>query len=223
MIRYLIPSVPDQGEDPSPASDAKWERSAADEPTATVEQHVETINSLNPRVFVAVSTIVGAGYGLFARTAISQGAVVCEYKGERLTRRRFKERYPRDDAQYSFALQRGFLPGTRVRLMPLAMPIPRERTDSRIVRRLRTASECTSWRCATSNLARRCCSIMVRGITGNIPVDHRLAPWLSSRRRQRRSSYRRSRERRIVPTRRTPRCRTRTSQRHRPGGFCTFL
>jgi hypothetical protein len=129
MFRYFVPAKRAPVDPEPPASNAKWDHdvqaesngapalSGGGEAVAGVvpvrEQlaaaHAEAVNAVQPRVFVAQSTIPGAGRGLFARVDIPRDSLVVEYKGELLTKRRFNQRYPADDARYSFALAKGFL------------------------------------------------------------------------------------------------------------------
>ena len=52
------------------------------------------------RLYVAISTIDGAGYGLFARVEFAANAYICAYIGEPLTLEQYNRRYPTGDSQY---------------------------------------------------------------------------------------------------------------------------
>jgi len=113
LVRYHAPSCKPPAAEPMPTSSASWQSgtppSQASEAVDEVQSHVAMINTFNPRVWVEHSTVPSAGLGLFARQDFGAGAVICEYRGERLTAEQFVARYPDDDARYAFSTTDGYL------------------------------------------------------------------------------------------------------------------
>jgi hypothetical protein len=70
---------------------------------------VDVANTTHPKLFVAPSSIPGAGRGVFARKDLPPHSVLCEYKGEWLTKSEYLGRYPKEDGQYVFDLKGRYL------------------------------------------------------------------------------------------------------------------
>ena len=90
-------------------SDSAPEETAPAQQSTSEEQFRVLTNATNPRVWIDKSTIPGAVYGLFARKPFKKNQVLCEYKGETLSKREFTRRYPNGDGEYCVRVGRGYI------------------------------------------------------------------------------------------------------------------